>query len=400
MSSHQPLVAPPTKANIKLLLLISLVCFILLAVLMVFSGNQQALAYGENTLLLKQNARVKVSKISVQSGYSKARTVFGQIESTQQSNLGFELSGMLAKVAVAEGENVVKGQSLARLDVSRLMAQQNELLSALTSAKANAKLAKLSEQRVKELVRNKLEPQQRLDEVDAQLDAANAAVSEAQARLDSIEVELNKSNLVAPFDGQVVTQFIDQGTVLSPGQAVFSILASEGLEARFGLPEQTAFGVQPGQVFNLNVNGSSVSATVKSIAKERQLATRTIEAILDINAQNLSAQQQTMLVSGDLVSLQVQIPAQKQGAWVPLSALASGVRGLWTLYVVNTNNEIETRIVSIEYAQDKRAYVSGAIANGDLVVVDGIGRLTPHQQVNNVIEVSVLDTVTPSATNR
>lgn len=378
----------------RLLIVISILSFILLVVLMVFSGNRQAYAIDDDKLLLLQNAQVSVDIITMQNSFTKPRSIFGQIESTQQSDIGFELSGILSDIAVVEGAVVERGSILASLDVSRLQARKNELLSALGSAKAGAKLAKLSAQRVAELVQAKLEPQQRLDEVAAQLDAADAAVSEAKARLNSIQVELAKSVLTAPFSGQVVKRFVDKGTVLKAGDAVFSILAGDGLEAHFGLPEQTAFGLTVGQQINLKVANVDIPARVKSIAKERQLATRTIEAVFDIDTKALSEQQGKMLVSGDLVSFRVDIPVEKSGAWVPISALASGVRGMWTLYVVNKKDQIETRIVSIEYAEQHRAFVTGAITNGDKLVINGIHRLTPHQRVNNVQQASTL----PSST--
>jgi hypothetical protein len=94
------------------------------------------------------------------------------------------------------------------------------------------------------------------------------------------------------------------------------------------------------------------------------------------------------MVSGDLVSLTVDIPIQTSGAWVPISALASAVRGLWTLYVVDANSTIQTRLVSIEYANKTKAFVSGAINDGEQVVVSGIHRLVPLQTVTNVVEVN------------
>lgn len=375
------------KANTPLFLLIALTAMVLLCILMFMSGNKQAAVANSGDLLVVQNAQVNTSRISLVEGFNKPRTIYGKLESAQQSDLGFELSGVLSKIEVVEGANVAKGDILAHLDTARLRAQQNELLSALKSAQANAKLASLSAQRVQELVTKKLEPMQRLDEVEAQLDAATASVDEAQARLKSIEVELEKSRLKSPYAGQIVRQYLDQGTVVNAGQAVFSIIQAGDLEARFGLPEQTAFGVMVGQKYTIEINNILLPAVVKSVAQERQLSTRTIDSVLSIDASQLSPQQTASLVSGDLVALKVDIPVDKVGAWVPVTALASGVRGMWLLYVINDEKMVETRIVSVEYADENKAFISGAISKDDQYVVEGIHRLTPHQQVKNVHEV-------------
>jgi RND family efflux transporter MFP subunit len=376
------------KPNRLLLAIITTVSFVLLIALMAFSGNQSALALDENKLLIIEQSKVEVSTIEMQAGYTKPRVVFGQIGSVQQSDVGFELSGTVNQIVVLEGALVSKGQILATLDIARLKARENELESVLVSANANAKLAALSATRVMQLVKKNLESQQRLDEVQAQLDASNAAASEVQARLDSLKVELAKSSLLAPFNGQVVRQYLDVGTVVNPGQAVFSILAEETLEARLGLPEQTAFGLTLGETRKLSMHEQTFMAEVTSVAKQRSQATRTIEAVFTINTNDLSAQQKALMVSGDLVSLTVDIPIQTSGAWVPISALASAVRGLWTLYVVDANSTIQTRLVSIEYANKTKAFVSGAINDGEQVVVSGIHRLVPLQTVTNVVEVN------------
>jgi RND family efflux transporter MFP subunit len=381
--------AEQAKPNRALLLGVTVISFVLLTVLMLFSGNQSALALDESKLLFSEQTKVEVSVIHIQSSYVKPRMVYGQIESLQQSDIGFELSGTLNQVLVLEGALVNKGQVLATLDIARLKARENELVSALKSAKANATLATLSAKRVKQLVARNLEPQQRLDEVQAQLDASSAAASEAQARLDSLKVELAKSSIVAPFDGQVVKRYVDAGTVLSSGQAIFSILAKGSLEARFGLPEQTAFGLSIGETRELAMQGQTFLAEVTSLSKQRNQATRTIDALFAIDTNQLTEQQKLLMVSGDLVSLTVDIPVSTSGAWVPISALASGVRGLWTLYVVDTNNSIQTRLVSIDYADNDKAFVSGAINNGDRVVVSGVHRLVPEQTVKNVIDIDV-----------
>lgn len=400
MSTSSPVSAPQksadnqenilNKPNKPLLFIVCGICFVLLVVLMMFSGNHAAQALNEEDLLSMQNAKVEVVALKVQNSYIKPRSVFGQIEAVKKSDIGFELSGALQSLAVLEGQNVSKGQVLASLDTARLSAQKNELNSALARANANLELAQVSQKRVVKLVENKLEPQQTLDEAQAQLDAAIAAVEESAARVSTLEVEIEKSILYAPFNGQVVQQFFDAGTVVSPGQAIFSIIASDNLEARFGLPDNTAFGLSPGQNYTLSIQNTPFTATVKSVAQQRSQATRTIDALFSINIDDLSLQQRQLMVAGDLVSLSVDIDMPKQGAWVPISALASGIRGLWTLYIVE-GEQIQTRLVSIEYSDQEKAFVSGSIEAGDLIVRGGIQRLTPKQTVKNVVHLDLDD---------
>lgn len=378
------------KKGQVLLLVISLVCFGLLALLMVIAGGAGDQAYADSERLVLQNAKVQVASVSVVESFQRRRIVYGQVESAKHSNIGFELSGILQSLQVSEGDSVKSGQTLATLDLARLEAQQNELRAALNRAKAEARLAELSAARVTELVNAKLEPQQRLDEASANLDAAQALVSEVEAQSASVTVEIQKSALRAPFDGQVLSQLIDQGTVVNIGQPVLTLISDSELEARFGLPENIAFGLSLGEQRPIRLGDDTFIGTVKSVAKQRTLATRTIDAVLSIDRNELSSQQLMALVSGDLVSIQVMLTVPKKGAWIPIGALANGVRGLWTVLVYNNTSEtLSPRLVAVEHIDSQRAFISGAITQGDQIVVNGTHRFIPGQTVKKVEQVSM-----------
>jgi len=366
------------------LLVLCISSFILLIVLILFSGDKTAIAFADERSLVIENAKVNVQAISIQPAYTKQRKVYGLIESAQQANLGFELSGVIKQTLVAEGERVVKGQELATLDKLRLLAQKKELDAALLRAKADAKLASLSAKRTAELVKKRLEPDQRLDEANAGLDAANALVNEVRARHESLNVELQKSALVAPFNGQVVKQLLDSGTVVTMGQAVFTLMAEVDLEARIGLPTQSPLALSLGESYTLSYEDKTIPAKLISLAKQRNRATRAIDALFKIDAQ---AAETLYLMPGDLVSLSVDVEIDKQGAWIPISALSNGVRGLWTVFVIDKSTAsqiIQPRSVYVEYMEQEYAFVSGALEQGDLLVVSGLHRLTPNQIVQNI----------------
>lgn len=376
-----------TNNNVGSMLSLLFLCissFTLLIVLILFSGDKTAIAFADDQSLVIENAKVNVQAISIQSAYTKQRKVYGLIESAQQANLGFELSGVINETLVAEGERVVKGQILATLDKQRLMAQQKELDAALLRAKADAKLASLSAKRTAELVKKRLEPDQRLDEANAGLDAANASVNEVRARNESLNVELQKSSLVAPFNGRVVKQLLDSGTVVTMGQPVFSLMAEVDLEARIGLPTQSPLALSLGESYTLSYEDETIPAKLISLAKQRNRATRAVDALFKIDAQTA---EQLYLMPGDLVSLSVDVEIDKQGAWIPVGALSNGVRGLWTLFVIDKSTGsqiIQPRSVYVEYMEQDYAFVSGALDQGDLLVVSGLHRLTPNQVVQNI----------------
>jgi RND family efflux transporter MFP subunit len=369
------------------LLAMSGVSMFLLTVLMLFSGEQSVNAFSNAQTMVLQNANVEVHSIQIQSAYQKQQKVYGLVESASQVDVGFELSGSINELMVLEGAFVKQGQVLASLDLKRLNAQKAQLNASLNRAKADAEISQLSVNRVKELVRAKLDSTQNLDQANARLKAANAVVKEVEASLQALDVEMQKSKLVAPFDGQVLRQLQDLGAVVNAGQAVLTLVANTQLEARFGLPTHTAFGIKVGQLFTIDANEIPINGRVQSIAQQRNRAMRTIDAVFSLETDN-----KPYLMTGDIVSISVSNQVEKKGAWVPVSSLANGVRGLWTLYVAEQAQGgylVKSRTVAVEYLEDDRAYITGAISDGDRVIVNGLQRLTPNQIIANISETNL-----------
>lgn len=320
---------------------------------------------------------VVVNSLSLQDHYESQVQVLGVIESAQDATLGFELAGQLAAVYVEDGDKVQRGDVLAQLDTARLVAQQQELKASLASAQAQAKLAGLSAQRIAELVKQGLESTQTLDEAISQRDANDAQVSQVTASLASLQVELDKSRIVAPFDGRIATRMLDQGTVVNSGQAVFRLLADSQIDGRFAMPAKQAKRLSVGTDLPVAFDDKNYQARVIAILPQRQRQTRTVDVLMRLH------DAEGEVVPGDLVTVNMTQDHAVKGMWVPLSALEGGTRGLWTLYTVSSQGltELQPRGVEIVYSDGVNAYVRGALATTELTVVEGVQRFVPHQQV-------------------
>lgn len=370
-TTNSPKEAAP-RANALTYILLTLP-FAALCLLMIASGSANTQAADDIDL----TQQVDVIAVTIESQYMQDKVATGRVESQLRANIGFELAGTLDVVPVDEGQSVAKGDVLAKLDVARLEAQSKELEAALSRAKSQQRLAKLSEDRVVDLVARELESPQRLDEVREATITAQAQVDEILAKIDSLDVLLQKSALLAPFDAVVIGRPVDPGTVVSAGQPIMTLFSQNTVEARVSLSADDAFTLQVGDVEQLHHGGHQADAVVKSIGNQRNLVTRTVDVIFELSAGSQS------LLPGDLVSFTYQKPIQKQGTWVPNLALSSGTRGLWNVYVVTKDNrsEVQARAVEVLYTNGQNAFVTGALRDGDLLVVDGTHRVVTGQTV-------------------
>ena len=371
-----------------LIWLLSFIALTALVLLMKASGNEQHQQSPTET----KKVLVNVMPIEWHEQYVQKRLVVGRAEAPQTTAIGFDQGGSVVDIFVDDGQAVEQGQTLAVLDNQRFKAQMNELTAILNRAKSEANLAELSLKRVVELVAKKLESAQRLDESTESVNAAKAFVDEILARKQTLLVEISKTKLLAPFNGSVVRRLVDKGTVVSTGQTLFNLQQNGQLEARFALSADHVNKFSIDQVIAVTTKTNQTLGKIKSIAQQRRLDTRTVDMIISLTEPNLS------ILPGDLLHIDISSNIDAQGFWVPRKALVSSVRGLWSLFTVEDidgEQQLVVKLVEVVHADDKKAFVRGALKEQVSVVIEGVHRLVSGQKVTISDSTLTLSNVLP-----
>ena len=168
----------------------------------------------------------------------------GTLEAVTTVQLGSQVSGTIKSLHADFNSTVKKGQVVARLDPSLFQARRGQAEANLLAAKANVDRAKATVEdmrqkyeRARELAAQKLLPQSDLetakanyDGAVAQLKAAEAAQSQAQANLNQADVDLSHTIITTPIDGVVISRNVDVGqTVAASFQAPILFLIANDL---------------------------------------------------------------------------------------------------------------------------------------------------------------------------
>lgn len=169
--------------------------YLKLFLLMVFSAN----AFSQN---------YETSKVVVEP-FSDTIQRTGKLAFKNTVLLTFKANGYLSKLSVDEGDAFKKGQILASLDTTELLADKNANFAQLLQAKRELK-------RSKELLRKKLSSQQELDLAETKLETSRSSYQVAFYNLE-------KSEIKAPFDGVVLSRHTDLGELQSPGKEVLRV---------------------------------------------------------------------------------------------------------------------------------------------------------------------------------
>jgi len=175
----------------------------------------------------------------------------GRLEATEVQ-IASKIPGRLAEVRVNEGDKVLQGQLLARMDTRTLEAQRTqaeaEVIRArenFAAAEANVQLRQsellLSNQefrRSQELFKRGFASQQIIDQQQARLNTGNAAVLAARAQVAAVQAaigaaqaqvaqltsEIDDSSLRAPIDGIIQLRLAEPGEVLGAGGRVLLLI--------------------------------------------------------------------------------------------------------------------------------------------------------------------------------
>ncbi len=162
----------------------------------------------------------------------------GTVEPSVMLPIASRAAGDLVELRVDEGDQVRKGQALARLDDADLTNTVQEL-------DARALLARLNLQRMQELVPRKVVAAVELDQARAELGAAEAVLKRAKAQRGFM-------TLRAPADGRVIRRDGEVGQFIPAGQAVFYLSCCAPLRVTADVDEEDIPRVRVGQTVVLH----------------------------------------------------------------------------------------------------------------------------------------------------
>ncbi|MEE4172911.1 MAG: efflux RND transporter periplasmic adaptor subunit [Xanthomonadales bacterium] len=319
---------------------------------------------------------VSVVEVVRQDGYDIAREFAGEVVAPQSPSVAFELPGRVSELLVDEGDRVIAGQELARLDLELLQAEERELAARTGEIEADLGLARRNLARIERLEAQSLASEREKDELASRVRALESGLARNQAALDANRIRQEQSVLLAPFNARIRERLVDEGGVVSAGAPVFRLAQLDQREVRAGLPQAVASTFAIGDPATLRSGNERATGRVVALGAEIDQGTRSQIVRVAIDR---------AWSPGELAYLEASERVASEGAWLPDSAVTGGLRGTWLVYVARPTGDgqsvLETRTVTIEHATEGRLFVSGALEDGELVVSGGLHRVAPGQIV-------------------
>lgn len=315
-----------------------------------------------------------------QSGYDVTRSFVGRLEPARRTDLGFELSGKVSDIRVDEGDRVKKGDVIAVLDSRSLEAERRRQVATRRATESDRELASLTLNRRQKLKDGGHVSEQSLDQARLALSRLDASLDQIDAVIEAIDINLEKSVLKAPFDGQVGERLLDEGATVSGGMAVLRLLESARPMVRIGLAPEVIDRLDRDETFDIRISGRDFKARLSGLRPDLQTRTRTIETLFELQTPDAAPS------FGRLAELSVTERMKADGFWLPVDALKEGRRGLWTVLAVAEDGadgySVVSEAVEILHATEDRVFVRGTISEETRIISEGAHRVVVGQQVS------------------
>jgi RND family efflux transporter MFP subunit len=268
------------------------------------------------------------------------------------------------------GSRVRAGDLLAEIEVPELDQQLHQAEADLLTAQANLELAKLTNTRWQDLLKQRVISAQEADQVRSDLGVKQAIYVAAQANVRRLQELQRYERVVAPFDGIVTARNTDIGALVDSSAAgsareLFHLAAVQKLRVYVSVPEVYAEHLRDGGSATITQSANAARTFPGTIVRNSSAidpTTRTLNVEVDVeNAEG-------RLLPGSYVIVRLKLPAQTGSVTIPSNALLFRSEGLRVAKV--TEGKVTLVPIAIGHDFGSTVEVTSGLTPTDVLVLD------------------------------
>ncbi|MCC6720072.1 MAG: efflux RND transporter periplasmic adaptor subunit [Acetobacteraceae bacterium] len=310
----------------------------------------------------------------------------GAVQANQSAAIRPRVDGMLDQVLFTEGQEVRKGDLLARLDPRPYQAALDQATARRAVTEATLANARLNLARATDLARNQFASRQALDTAASQVAQLEAQSRADEAAVKSAQVNLDYTSITAPFDGRMGLRNIDPGNVVrfadNTNTAIATISQIHPIVAVFTLPQDALPAIQAAMARG-KLPVAALSPDDRTILAQGELLAT--DSIIDattgtIRMKAVFANRDTKLWPGQFVNIRLTLEVERGVITVPSSAVQRGPAGLF-VYTINPDQTVALSPVELGQDDGTLAVIRRGLDEGARVVVAGQSRLRAGAKV-------------------
>lgn len=324
----------------------------------------------------------------------------GTVQAFNTVSVRTQVDGPLIEVAFAEGQDVRKGDVLARIDPRPFQANLDAAAAKKQQDEANLANARLDAARYQKLVAGNYSSAQQADTARATVAQLEAQVRGDQAQIDTARTQLGYATVSAPFDGRTGIRQVDVGNIVHSGDTTpITVLTQlQPITVLFTLPQQSLPAVADAMAAGtpeVQILAGAARRDVIDTGKLAVLDNQVDPATGTIKLKATLPNDRRRLWPGAFVNVRLLVRIERAVVTVPPAAIQRGPRGSF-VFIVQPDGSVKRTPVRVGHEDEAVTVVASGVNPGDQVVTDGAQRLDETSKV----AVAQPDGNAPAATPR
>jgi len=320
----------------------------------------------------------KVEPVTVTLGEANvsaqpAIRVSGQIQSKESAMISTRIMGFINSITVKPGDRVKKGQLLATINNTDILARRAQARAMVTEAEAALEDAQKDYERFAELYKENSASTKEFERVTLQYNSIKAKAEAARQMQHEAEAMLAYTNLTAPFDGVITQKNSDAGSMATPGVPLLVIEQAGNYEVSASVSETEIAEVKEGteaQIF-MKSSGKTLRGKVSEVSPSSQFSNGRYSVKIALPTRETNDLYAGMNVT---VSFQTGIDSNSTTVWVPASAIVTNDQ-LTGLYTITENQTALLRWVRLGETQGNQIEVLSGLNSTEKFIVTSEGKL-------------------------
>lgn len=311
----------------------------------------------------------------------------GTVTPINTATIHTQVQGALDSVDFVEGQDVKRGDVLAKIDPRVFEAQVDQAEAALARDQAGLKNSQVNLARTQPLAARGFATQQLLDTQNSQVAQSQGTVALDKAALEAAQTQLSYTTITAPFDGITGIRHIDPGNIVHPTDAtgLVTLTQLEPISIIFTLPSTDIPDVQKaiasGEAL---VDAYDAANTHKLDHGSLMLIDNQVDASTGtVRLKASFPNERKNLWPGSFVNVHLTIAIRHDAVTVPLTAVQQGPNGAF-VYVVDANHVVSARDIKAGQSREDKVLVDQGLSGDETVVTAGQYRLKPGTSVEVV----------------
>ncbi|GHU18356.1 MexX family efflux pump subunit [Betaproteobacteria bacterium] len=298
-----------------------------------------------------------------------------------------QVNGLIQRRLFTEGADVKAGQVLYQIDPAPFQAALDTAKAGLARAEASRFSLKSRADRVKELLKDKAVSQQDYDDAEAALKQVDAEIASWKAQVETMRINLGYTTVTAPISGRIGKSGVTDGalvmafqpTALATIQQLDPIYVDVTqstsdllrLRRRFETGDLQAKGTDLNKVNLILEDGSPYgqegALQFRDVSVEPSTGSVTLRMVFP-NPHGI-------LLPEMFVRALIREGTNEQALCVPQQGVLRNAKGDPYAFVVNAENKVEMRMLTLEREVGDQWLVANGIKAGDKMIVEGVQTL-------------------------